>query len=163
MPTATSPIPDGFHAVTPYLTVSDAAQAIEFYQRAFGATERGRLTMPDGKIGHAELAIGGSVVMLADEFPEFGNVSPLTLKGASAGLALYVADVDTAFQRAVDAGATVKEPVGDKFWGDRAGSVVDPFGHKWTLLTRIEDVPFPEMQRRMEKFFSGGDGKIQGA
>ncbi len=155
MPTATSPIPDGFHAVTPYLTVRDAATAIEFYSRAFGATERGRLTMPDGKIGHAELAIGGSVVMLADEFPEFGNVSPLTLKGASAGLALYVADVDAAFQRAVAAGATVKEPVGDKFWGDRAGSVTDPFGHKWTLLTRIEDVPFPEMQQRMEKLFAG--------
>ncbi len=94
--------------------------------------------------------------VLADEFPEFGNVSPLTLKGASAGLALYVADVDAAFQRAVAAGATVKEPVGDKFWGDRAGSVTDPFGHKWTLLTRIEDVPFPEMQQRMEKLFAGG-------
>jgi PhnB protein len=159
---AISSIPDGFHAVTPYLTVRDAARAIEFYQRAFGATERGRLTMPDGKVGHAELAIGGSVVMLADEFPEFGNTSPQTLKGATAGLALYVTDVDAAFARAVAAGATVKEPVGDKFWGDRAGSVVDPFGHKWTLLTRIEDVPFSEMQRRMEKFFSGADDKKQG-
>lgn len=157
-----NPIPDGFHAVTPYLTVRDAAKAIEFYQRAFGATERGRLTMPGGKIGHAELAIGGGVIMLADEFPEWGNVSPQTLKGATAGLAFYVADVDAAFARAVAAGATVKEPVGDKFWGDRAGSVVDPFGHKWTLLTHQEDVTYPEMQRRMEKLFATMPGQGAG-
>lgn len=152
----TNPVPSGFSAVTPYLTVSNAAKAIEFYAKAFGATERGRLNMPDGKIGHAELVIGGTVVMLADEFPEFGNVSPHTLKGATAGFALYVADVDAAFAQAVAAGATVKEPVENKFWGDRAGSIVDPFGHKWTLLTRLEEVSFPEMQRRMAQMFAGG-------
>lgn len=140
----------------------DAAKAIEFYQRAFGATERGRLTMPGGKIGHAELAIGGGVIILADEFPEWGNVSPQTLNGATAGLAFYVADVAAAFARAVAAGATVKDPVGDKFWGDRAGSVVDPFRHKWTLLTHLEDVTYPEMQRRMEKLFAAMPAKGAG-
>jgi PhnB protein len=163
MPKATSPIPDGFHAVSPYLTVRDAARAIEFYARAFGATERGRLTMPGGKVGHAEIAIGGSMVMLAEEFPEWGTVSPQTLNGTTAGLALYVADVDAAFARAIAAGATVKEPVADKFWGDRAGTLVDPFGHKWTLLTHIEDVPYPEMQRRMDKLFTSQPGPQAGA
>lgn len=149
------PIPDGFHTVTPYLTVRNAAQAIGFYQRAFGARERYRLPMADGRIGHAELLIGNSIVMLADEFPEFGNQSPQTLKGAAVGFALYVENADQAFQRAVQAGATAKEAVEDKFWGDRAGVVVDPFGHKWTLLTRIEDVAPDEMKRRMDKLFAG--------
>ena len=162
MAATTKPIPDGFHSVTPYLTVRDAAKAIEFYRRAFGATERGRLIMPDGKVGHAELVIGNSIVMLADEFAHSGNHWPQSLKGATAGLALYVEDVDAAFARAVEAGATVKEPVGVKPWGDRAGSVTDPFGHKWTLLTHIEDVAFPEIQRRMEQFFSGGAEKGKG-
>ncbi|MEI6860685.1 MAG: VOC family protein [Verrucomicrobiota bacterium] len=159
----TKPIRDGFHSVTPYLTVRDAGRAIEFYQRAFGAIELGRLTMPDGKIGHAELRLGNSIIMLADEFPEYGNHSPQSLKGATAGFALYVENADTAFSCAIEAGATVKEPVSNKFWGDRAGSVTDPFGHKWTLLTHYEDVSFEEMKTRMAKMFTAGAGQKEGA
>jgi PhnB protein len=154
MTTGSKHIPDGFHTVTPYLTARNAAKAIEFYIRAFGAHERGVLSMPGGKIGHCELMIGNSVIMLADEFPEHGNKSPEAFNGSPVGLALYVENVDEAFERAVKAGATVKEPVSDKFWGDRAGSVTDPFGHKWTLLTHIEDVSFEEMKKRMEKMFA---------
>jgi PhnB protein len=148
------PIPDGYHTLTPYLTVRGAAKAIEFYKRAFGAQERGILPMPGGKIGHAELKIGDSMVMLADEFPEHGNQSPQVLNGSPVGLAIYVDNVDEVFKRAVEAGATVKEPVSDKFWGDRAGSVTDPFGHKWTILTHKEEVSIDEMKKRMEKMFA---------
>lgn len=148
------PLRDGYHTVTPYLTVRDAVKAIEFYTRAFGAQERGILPMPGGKIGHAELMIGNSMVMLADEFPEYGNQSPQALNGSPVGLAIYVENVDEVFNRAVKEGATVKEPVSDKFWGDRAGSVTDPFGHKWTILTHIEDVSLDEMKKRMEKMFA---------
>jgi PhnB protein len=148
-------IPDGFHTVTPYLTVRDAARAIEFYMEAFGAEERVRMPMPDGKVGHAELQIGNSVIMLGDEFPQMGNKSPETLHGSPVGLALYVKDVDEAFDRAVQAGATVKEAVDNKFWGDRAGSVIDPFGHQWTLLTHLEDVAPKEMKKRMDQMFAG--------
>ena len=155
MKTTVKPIPDGYTTVTPYLTIRNAARAIEFYKRAFGAQERSRMPMPDGKIGHAELTIGNSIIMLGDESPDCGNLSPQTLKGSPVGFALYVADVDHSFQRAVDAGATVKEPVTDKFWGDRAGTVVDPFGHKWTLLTHTEDVTPQEMKKRMDQFFAG--------
>jgi PhnB protein len=145
------PIPDGFHSLTPYLTVKGAAQAIDFYRRAFGATERFRMTGPDGKsVGHAEITIGDSILMLADESP-FGQ-SPQTLHGTSVSLALYVEDVDAAFQRALNAGATVKQPVENKFYGDRAGCLVDPFGHLWTLMTHVEDVPPTEMRKRMAKF-----------
>jgi PhnB protein len=151
MMTKAKPIPDGFHAVTPYLIVKNASQAIEFYKKAFGAQERYRLPMPDGKIGHAELQIRDSIVMVSDENPQFGNQSPQALNGSPVGFALYVDNVDQAFERAVKAGATVKEPIGDKFWGDRVGSVMDPFGHKWSLLTHIEDVSPEEMKRRMEK------------
>ena len=147
------PIPDGYHTVTPYLTVRGAAEAIEFYKRAFGAQQRGVLPMPGGKIGHAEIIIGNSIIMLADEFPEHGNQSPESLNGSPVGLAIYVENVDEVFDRAVKAGATVKEPVADKFWGDRAGSVTDPFGHKWTILTHQEDVSIDEMKKRMEKMF----------
>ena len=155
MKTKVKPIPDGFHAVTPYLTVRNAAQAIDFYQRAFDAEERTRMLTPDGKVGHAELMIGNSVIMLGDEFPQMGNQSPETLNGSPVGFALYVKNVDDAFDRAVEAGATVKEPVDNKFWGDRAGTVIDPFGHKWTLLTHFEDVSPKEMKKRMEKMFAG--------
>jgi PhnB protein len=151
------PIPDGYHSVSPYLIASNAAQAIEFYQRAFGAQERERLPMPDGRIGHAELLIGNSIVMLADEFPEHGNRSPQTLNGSAVSFALYVEDVDQAFQRAVQAGATVKEALADKFWGDRAGTVMDPFGYKWTLLTHVEDVSPEEMKARMAKLTACGE------
>src|ERR1051326_5186369 len=134
------PIPDGFHTVTPYLTAKNASQAIEFYKRAFGAQERYRLPMPDGRVGHSEITIGDCIVMVADEFPEHGNKSPQSLNGSAVGFAVYVENVDAAFDRAVKAGARVKEPVADKFWGDRSGTVEDPFGHKWMLLTHTEDV-----------------------
>jgi PhnB protein len=147
-------IPDGFHSVTPYLTVSNGMEAIEFYKRAFGARERVRMATPDGKLGHAELQIGNSIIMLGEECPERGTTSPQTLQGTAAGFAVYVENVDAAFERAVDAGASVTEPVNEKFWGDRAGSVQDPFGHKWTLLTHIEDVPPEEMKKRMAEAFS---------
>jgi PhnB protein len=148
------PIPDGYHTLTPYLTVKGGADAIDFYKRAFGAKEKFRMPGPDGKtVGHAELIIGDSVIMLADEFPGCGQ-SPETLGGSSASLLLYVEDVDTAFERAVEAGATVKEPVENKFYGERAGSLVDPFGHKWMLMTHIEDVPPQEMKQRMEKAYA---------
>jgi len=146
------PIPDGFHTLTPYLTVKGAAQAIDFYKRAFGAKERFRMTGPDGKsLGHAEITIGDSILMLADECPGFTQ-SPQTLNGTSASLLIYVKDVDAAFKRAVDAGATVKLPVENKFYGERAGSVADPFGHLWTLMTHIEDVPPQELKQRMDAF-----------
>lgn len=163
MATNVKPIPDGFHSITPYLAVKNAAEAIEFYKRAFGARERHRMPMPDGKIGHAELTIGNSIIMMADEFPEMGHHSPQTLNGSPVGFAFYVEDVDQAFQRAVDAGATVKEAVADKFWGDRAGTVEDPFGHKWTLLTHVEDVSPEEMKKRMEQFCANASPEDKGA
>ena len=147
-------LPDGFHAVTPYLTVKNAGEAIEFYKRAFGARERVRMPTPDGRVAHAELQIADSIIMLGEECPEHGSVSPETLEGSPVGLALYVEDVDDAFDRAVRAGALVKEPVGDKFWGDRSGSLTDPFGHKWMLLTHVEDVSPEEMKKRMKEAFS---------
>ncbi len=143
------PIPPGFHAVTPYLCVRDAARAIEFYKRAFAARELERMPTPDGRIAHAEISIGDSIVMLSDENPEWGNQSPETLNGSAVGLALYVDNVDEVFRRAVQAGAKETEPVADRFWGDRSGSVTDPFGHKWMLLTHVEDVPPEEMKQRM--------------
>lgn len=153
------PIPEGFHSVTAYLTVKGAAQAIEFYKRAFGAHERFRMTLPDGKsIGHAEITIGDSIVMLADEFPGC-NQSPQTLQGTSVGLVIYVPDADATFQRALDAGATVKQPLENKFYGDRAGTLVDPFGHQWSLMTHIEDVEQEEMQRRMKAELEKMGGK----
>src|SRR6202521_5817516 len=126
-------IPKGYHSLTPYMTVRDATRAIEFYKQAFGATERGVMKGPDGKIMHAELVIGDSIVMLADEFPEFGSLSPQSTGGAGMGLHIYVEDVDSAFDRAVKAGATVEMPVADMFWGDRYGKLRDPFGHKWSI------------------------------
>ena len=156
------PIPDGFHTVTPYLTVKGAADALEFYKRALGATERCRMLGPDGKtIGHAEIVIGDSVVMLADEIPGCGNHSPQSLHGTPVAFALYVEDADVAFKRAVDAGAKVKQPVETKFYGDRAGTFEDPFGHQWSVMTHVEDVPPAEMDRRMKAFFAQMAGKKQ--
>jgi PhnB protein len=146
--------PQDFHSITPLLTVKDVAKALDYYKRAFGARERMRMPMPDGNIGHAELQIGDSVFMLGGECPQGGGVSPQTLEGSPVGLGLYVENVDAAFERAVKAGATVNEAVDNKFWGDRAGSITDPFGHRWMLLTHIEDVPVQEMQRRMAEAFS---------
>lgn len=145
------PIPDGYHTVTPYLVVNDAAQAIDFYKRAFGATVTVRMDGPQGKIGHAELKIGDSVIMLADEMPMTGTKSPKTLGGCTTGILLYVKDVDTAFKQAVGAGAKVEQPVADQFWGDRYGKLSDPFGHSWSMATHKEDVAPEEMKRRIQE------------
>ena len=144
------PIPDGYHAVTPYIIVDDAAAAIDFYTRALGATEVMRMPMGD-KIGHAEIKIGDSHVMLADEFPDRGIRGPMAIGGTPVSLMVYVDDVDATFQRALDAGATVDGDmtVKDQFYGDRSGSLVDPFGHKWTIATHVEDVPEDELRKRM--------------
>ena len=145
---AVQPVPDGYHTVSPYLAVEDAAAAIDYYKKAFGATERVRMEAPDGKIGHAELEIGDSIVMLADPFPQANTKPPHELGGTSAGVFLYVEDVDAVVKRAVDAGASVTMEVADQFWGDRFGTVTDPFGHVWSVATHIEDVPPAEMAER---------------
>ncbi|NVK41010.1 MAG: VOC family protein [Oceanospirillaceae bacterium] len=147
------PIPDGFHTATPYLAVRGAEEAIEFYKLAFGAIERFRLDTPDGKVGHAEIEIGDSRIMLADECPESGFKSPSELGGTSFGLNLYVEDVDERFQRAVDAGATVLRPVKDMFYGDRIGSLRDPYGHIWFVSTHREDLSEDEIFERAKKMF----------
>ena len=141
--------PDGYHAITPYLIVKGGAKAIDFYKRAFGAQEIMRMADGD-RIGHAELKIGDSVIMLADETPTMGHKSPASLGGTTVQLLLYVPDVDKAFDQAVSAGAKVERPVADQFYGDRTGGVVDPFGHTWYLATHKEDVSQDEMKRRME-------------
>jgi PhnB protein len=149
-----SAIPEGQQAVTPYIVVADAARALEFYARVFGATERMRLAAPDGKIGHAEIEIGGSVIMIADEWPESPCRSPQAYGGSPVALHLYVPDVDKVVADAVAAGATVLDPVEDKFYGDRSGTLADPFGHVWYVLTHIEDVSADEMKRRAEAFMA---------
>ena len=147
------PIPQGYHSVTPYIIVDDAKAAIDFYTRAFGATEVFRMPMGD-KIGHAEIKIGDSHIMLADEFPERDIRGPKARGGNSSSLMLYVPDVDTTFRRAIDAGARVDGDmeVKNQFYGDKSGTLVDPFGHKWTVATHVQDVAPEEMQRRMEEF-----------
>ena len=142
------PIPEGYHSLTPYLIVAGAARAIEFYKSVFGATERMRLGGPDGKIGHAELEIGDSLIMLADEHPEMGALAPPTVGGTPVGLHVYVADVDAVAAKAVAAGATLKRPVENQFYGDRLGSLIDPFGHLWHISTHVEDVSPDEIARR---------------
>lgn len=146
---AVKSIPDGYHAVTPYLIVDDANAAIEFYTKAFGAQELYRLPM-GGKVGHAEIRIGDCTLMLSDEWPDMQALGPKARGGATASFVIYGDDVDAAFDRAVKAGGKADKPVKDEFWGDRMGSVVDPFGHKWTLATHVEDVAPEEMQKRME-------------
>ena len=143
--------PDGYHSVTPYLIVDGAEEAIRWYGEALGATEVLRLPMGD-KIGHAEVKIGDSHVMLSDEWPDYGKLGPKSRGGATAGLMIYLEDVDAAFERALSAGAAVERPVEDQFYGDRSGTIVDPFGHSWTLATHVEDVPEDELQRRMAEF-----------
>jgi PhnB protein len=152
---ATQPIPEGYQAVTPYLAVDDAAQAIEFYKRAFGAEERMRMDAPGGKIGHAELQLRDSIVMLSDPFPQANSKPPKELGGTTATFFLYVEDVDKAVQQAVDAGATLTSAVENMFWGDRSGSITDPFGHQWQLATHVEDVPPDEMERRAKEAMAG--------
>jgi len=142
------PIPDGYHTATPYLIVNDAAQAIEFYKEAFGATELLRMAKPDGKIGHAEIRIGDSTIMLADEFPEMGARSPQSFGGSPVSIFLYVENVDAVFAQTVAAGAVVERPVADQFYGDRMGGVKDPFGHAWSIATHVEDVSPEEMRKR---------------
>ena len=150
------PIPDGYPQVTPYLCVDGAAAAIEFYETVFGAKERMRMGGPDGKIGHAELELGTGVVMLADEFPEMGFLSPGSVGGSPVTLSAYVEDVDRVFERALAAGATSLRPVEDQFYGDRTGSFEDPFGHRWSVATHVEDVAPDEMARRAEAMAPGG-------
>lgn len=141
-------IPDGYHTVTPYLIVRGAAQALEFYQAALGAEVKLRLDMPGGKVGHAEIQIGNSRLMLADEFPEMGAVGPETVGGTPVSLMVYVPDVDQLADQAVAAGMKVVRPIENRFYGDRSGQFVDPFGHVWTLSTHKEDVPDDEVKRR---------------
>ncbi|HEX3282455.1 MAG TPA: VOC family protein [Pyrinomonadaceae bacterium] len=147
-----NPIPADYAGITPYLSVKGAADAIEFYKKAFGATELMRLPGPNGTLGHAEIKIGNALVMLADEFPEYGNLSPKTLGGSAVRLHMYVEDVDAFFEKAVAAGAKVLIPVADQFYGDRSGRLEDPFGHVWLVSTHVEDVEPGEMERRMKEF-----------
>ena len=143
------PIPDGYPRVMPYLHIDGAAAAIDFYGEIFGAKERMRMPGPDGKVGHCELELGDSVIMLADEFPEMGAQSPKTIGGTPVTVMVYVDDVDTVFDRAVKAGATSLRPVEDKFYGDRGGEFEDRWGHRWSIATHIEDVAPDEMARRV--------------
>lgn len=147
-----SPVPAGFHSITPYLIVHDAAAAIDFYRRAFGATEVMRLGGPNGKVMHAEMKIGDSHIMLADEFPEMDVRGPLSRGGSSLSLLLYLPNVDAAFARALAEGAKEVRPLKDQFYGDRSGTVVDPFGHVWSLATHVEDVSPEEIDRRFAAF-----------
>jgi PhnB protein len=143
------PIPDGYHSITPYLILSGAAKGLDFYQRAFGAVETMRLDGPDGKLMHAEIRIGDSILMLADEFPEMDAHSPTTLKGSPVSLMVYVENVDTLFARAIQAGATEIRAVQNQFYGDRSGTLRDPFGHVWTISTHIEDLTPEEVLARL--------------
>jgi PhnB protein len=151
MAQAVKPIPEGYHSVTPYLIVKGAAQAIAFYEKAFGAEELYRMPMPDGRVGHAELRLGDSRIMLADEHPEVGALSPGSVGGTPVTIHLYVEDVDEIFARATAAGARVTRPLADQFYGDRLGVLTDPFGHVWSVATHREDVPEDEMRRRAEQ------------
>ena len=147
---AVKAIPDGYYSLTPYLVVDDAARAIEFYKKAFGAVEMVRMPGPGGKIMHAEVKIGNSMLMLADENPEQGHLSPSSRGGSTSSVLLYTGDVDATFKQAVAAGATASMPPVDMFWGDRMGNLTDPFGHTWAIATHKEDVAPAEMERRMQ-------------
>ena len=149
------PIPEGYNSITPYLCCRNAGAAIDFYKKAFGATELMQMGSPDGKVGHAEIQIGDSRVMLADEFPEMGFLSPQSLGGSPVMIHLYVGDVDATAETAVAAGAKVVRAVEDQFYGDRGGQLDDPFGHKWYVSTRKEDISSEEMQRRAAKAMGG--------
>lgn len=152
---ALSPIPQGYHSVTPYLIVKDAARALEFYKQAFGAVELFRLADPTGKVGHAEMQFGDSRFMLADEFPEMNVLGPQTRGGVTASILLYVEDVDASFQKAVAAGAKIHRPLADQFYGDRSGTLLDPFGQQWTVASHKEEVSPAEMQRRYDEMMKG--------
>jgi PhnB protein len=150
------PIPDGYHSVTPYLIIKGAADAIEFYKKAFGATELFRMDH-EGKVGHAEIKIGDSPIMLSDEHPELGYTSPTTLGGTPVSIMIYVDDVDTVFKQAIAAGGEQQKPVKDQFYGDRSGSLKDPFGHVWHVASHKEDVSPEEMDKRMAAAHGGGN------
>ena len=147
---AVNPIPDGYSSVTPYLIVDDGLAALEFYKKAFGAVERLRMDWGGGKIGHAEFTIGDSVVMMASEFPELGALSPKTVGGTTVSILIYTENVDDMFARAIAEGATEIRPVSNQFYGDRSGTLDDPFGHRWTVSTHVEDVSEEELARRSE-------------
>ncbi|RIK62398.1 MAG: glyoxalase [Planctomycetota bacterium] len=153
---AAKPIPDGFHTVTPHIVCQNAAAAIDFYKKAFGAEEVCRMPNPGGGLMHAEVAIGNSRVMLVDEMPQMGCKSPKTLGGSPVTIHLYVNDADKVFNQAVSAGATPIMPVQDMFWGDRYGLVADPFGHQWSIATHKEDLTPQQMSERMAKMMAGG-------
>ncbi len=153
MTSRAKPIPEGYHTATPYLIVRDAARAIEFYKKAFGATELMRMADPSGKVRHAEIKIGNSPIMIADEFPEIGARSPQSLGGSPVSILLYVEDVDALFSQAIAAGAKVQRPVKDQFYGERSGGLADPFGHVWYIATHKEDVSPEEMQKRAAAAF----------
>jgi PhnB protein len=156
MTTTTKPIPEGFHAVTPHLVVRGAVEAIDYYKRAFGAVERFRMAGPDGKsIMHAELVIGDSIIFLCDEMPDMDCRSPAALQGTPVSIHLYVDDADAVFSRAVSAGGRVTMPLQDMFWGDRFGEIEDPFGHRWSIASHVEDVSPEEIERRGAEAFGG--------
>ena len=155
MATNVKPIPDGYHSVTPYLIIKGAATAIDYYKNVFGATELFRMAGPDGKVGHAEVKIGDSPIMLAEEHPELGHVGPQTLGGTPVGIMIYVDDVDTMFNAAIAAGGQQVKPVEDQFYGDRSGTLKDPFGHMWTVATHVEDVAPEEMEKRAAAAHAG--------
>jgi PhnB protein len=155
---AVKPVPEGYHTLTPYLAVDDAKAAIDFYERAFGARERSRMPGPDGKIAHAELEIGDSIVMLSDPFPHSNVRPPKEVGGTTSGVFLYVENIDDFFQRAVDAGATVTMEPEDMFWGDRFGSVTDPYGHAWQIATHVEDVTPEQMAERSQEWMAAMAG-----
>jgi PhnB protein len=154
MTASVKPVPEGFHTATPTLVVRDAAQAIEFYKKVFGADEIMRMPSPDGKISHAEIKIGDSIIFLSDEFPNMGGKSPQTLGGFSGGIYLYVPDVDDVFEKAVAAGGRAAMPVTDMFWGDRHGNFIDPYGHSWGVSTHTEDLTEEEMGKRAQAFYA---------
>ena len=149
-----NPIPKGYHSVTPYLIINDAARAIDFYKKVFEATEVFRMADPSGKVGHAEIKIGDSMIMLADEHPEMGHRSPQSLGGSPVGMHLYLKDVDSTVEKAVAAGAKLERPVKDQFYGDRSGQIKDPFGHVWTVSTHKEDLSPEEMKKRAASAFN---------
>ena len=155
---AVKAIPDGYNSVTPYLIISGAADAIDYYKKAFGATELMRMPAPGGTVGHAEIKIGDSPIMLADEFPEMGYKSPQTLGGSPVSIMIYVADVDSVFNQAIAAGGKVQRPVKDQFYGDRSGTLEDPFGHVWHVATHKEDVSAEEMERRASAHTAAATG-----
>ena len=156
------PVPDGYHTVTPYLVIKGAANAIDFYKKAFGAVELTRLESPDGRIMHAEVRIGDSPLMLCDEWPDWNALGPQSIGGTAVSIMLYLDDVDSVVNRALEYGATLLMPVADQFWGDRMGTVADPFGHKWSIATHTEDVAADEIARRAKEMCAPGVAPAEG-